>query len=90
MNWKPTLLAASIFSAMGLASCVLPEKSTGQMIRNPTVSDMARYEAEWGTATQGAVVSPTGPHATTTFTPAAPPSETASPATPPAVPPSLR
>ena len=48
MNWKLTPLAASLLSVIGLASCVPFQKKDGSTISNPTVSEMARYDAEWG------------------------------------------
>lgn len=100
MSWKLSLFAGALFCAIGLTSCTtFPRKSDANTIYYPTVSDMERYESQWGTkprsesartsstsSAAGAYV-PSGPAEPG---PAVVPLESAQPTTPPAVPPSLR
>ncbi len=48
MNWNLPLLAASAFAALSLASCGTTTGGSGTTIMYPTVSEMERYEAQWG------------------------------------------
>jgi hypothetical protein len=90
MNWKPTPLAASLLSVIGLASCVPFQKKDGVTISYPTVSDMARYDAQWGLPPKPEAAPESTSTHTATITPSTAPAETTPPATPPAVPPTLR
>ena len=91
MNWKSPVSAAIRFAALFLVfSC--RTKDTGITVRNPTVADMQKLEAEWGLAPKPAAtgtaasVPAAGDGAATVTTPA----ETTPGPTAPAVPPSLR
>lgn len=91
MNWNLPLFAASAFALMSLTGCDTPRNSSGGMtIMYPTVSEMERYEAQWGmqpratparsasapSTTTGAYVPETSPQQMVASQPAA----TASPA----------
>lgn len=93
MNWKPTPLAASLLSVIGLASCVHFVKKDGSTILYPTVEDMAAYDAKSGLPPKPESAPASSAPQTTTITPATatstPPSEAATPA-PPVTPPTLR
>ena len=97
MNWKPTPLAASLLSVIGLASCVHFVKKDGSTILYPTVEDMARYDAQSGlppkpesaTASSTPQTATISTSTTTSTTTSTPPSEAAAP-TPPVTPPTLR
>lgn len=48
MNSNALPLTLTILLATCLCSCSMSSTSSGQIINNPTVDDMARYESQWG------------------------------------------
>ncbi|CAN5682766.1 hypothetical protein BH11VER1_BH11VER1_16710 [soil metagenome] len=48
MNSKSVSLALTLLLAACLSSCETSSSSGGQVIKYPTVDDMARYESQWG------------------------------------------
>ena len=107
MNWKFPVSAASPLTAFFLVSCGhFGKKSANEIIvRNPTVADIQKLDAEWGMApkpvatgtssTTSTTVPATGGAAqtvttTSTTSTTTAPEETTPAVTPPAVPPSLR
>ena len=89
MNWKPTPLAASLLSVIGLASCVHFVKKDGSTILYPTVADMARHDAEWGLPPKSESTPASSTTQAATITPSTAPAD-ATPPTAPATPPTLR
>jgi hypothetical protein len=96
MNWKSPVSAAIRLAALFLVfSC--RTKDAGITVRNPTVADMQKLEAEWGlppkpaaTGTATSVPAAEGGTATVTTSTTTTPAETTPGPTAPAVPPSLR
>jgi hypothetical protein len=48
MNWNLPLVASAMLTTLGLASCQ-GSRSSGATVHNPTVEEMSRLEAQWGT-----------------------------------------
>jgi hypothetical protein len=58
MNWKTRPFAGVALTVLGLSSCNLMHKSDGTLIRNPTVADMEKFEAEMGIQPKPVMVTP--------------------------------
>jgi hypothetical protein len=65
-------------------------KKDGTTITNPTVAEMARFDAQWGLPPKPESTPGSSSTHTATITPSTTPVETAPPDTLPAIPPTLR
>lgn len=89
MNWKFRPFAGVALVVVGFTSCNLMHRSDATKIRNPTVADMERFEAEMGiqpktATTPAASLNPTAGAYVPASTPSPPTTVVIPPATVPA------